>query len=190
MALTFGMTDTGVLVHEPGVDGHLRLVGHNLGERPANIVRQLEADCEVVFLSPATTRLFAQMESYEFHTTATSTPAAAALVHDILDELHDRIEDPTCDQLVVIEDFDQLVSPAFESRRPEGTYAELDRMSAKYLTVALDELLVRGPARGVAVLATFHRPPRAAWANTTTLTVGEYGQTFERDGRSTPFTWV
>ena len=36
--LTFGMTDTGVLVHEPGVDGHLRLVGHDLGDCPANVV--------------------------------------------------------------------------------------------------------------------------------------------------------
>lgn len=58
------MTDTGALVHVPGVDGHLRLVGHNLGKHPAVIVGQLEADCGVVFLSPTTTRLFAQVELY------------------------------------------------------------------------------------------------------------------------------
>lgn len=189
-ALTFGMTDTGVLVHEPGIDGHLRLVGHDLGDRPASIVEHFETDCEIIIVSPSASRQFSRLEKLEFFTTASGAPAGASVIHDLLDELEGRVEDPECDTLVVIEDFDQLLAPAFESRKPEGTFAEVDRMAAKYLTVALDELLVRGPARGIAVLATFYRPPRTTWQDTSTIVVGEYGQTFERDGRSTPFTWV
>ena len=130
------------------------------------------------------------MDKLGFFTTAAGAPAAAAVIPDLLDELESRAEDPECDTLVVIEDFDQLLAPAFESRQLEGTYAELDRQAAKYLTVALDELLVRGPARGIAVLATFYRPPRTTWAHTSTIVVGEYGQTVERDGLSTPLTCV
>lgn len=190
MALTFGMTETGVLVHEPGVDGHLRMVGRSLGERPARIVEHFEVDHEILVISPTTSRLFSRLDSYPFFTKSTGAPAAATLVHDLLDELEGRVADSECDTLVVVEDYDQLLSPAFESRKPEGTFAEVDRMAAKYLTVALDELLVRGPSHGIAVLATFYRPPRTTWPHTSTLVVGEYGQTFERDGRSTPFTWV
>lgn len=188
-----GLAASGVLVHDPTVDGHLRIIGERTNWCARNILQHWEDDAEFAILSAKPSRLFVSHDALEQHTFAEGLPPAAWLMRALVAEMNERTpEDKRAPIIVVLDHAEQLFAPATRERGVDGSAQELERQSALFLRDGLREILRGGPAVGMTVLATFPRDDHDVWPDTSTIRIGEQGQNYLRRGQTQgiPFTFA
>ena len=188
-----GLAPSGVLVHDPTVDGHLRIIGERTNWCARNILMHWEDDAEFAILSAKPSRLFISHDALEQHTFAEGLPPAAWLMRGLVAEMNERTpSDKQSPIIVVLDHAEQLFAPATRERAADGTVEELERQSSLFVKDALRDILRGGPAVGITVLATLPRDDHDIWPDTSVIRIGEQGQSYQRRGQtsSIPFTFA